>query len=250
MKLKKNIISIITPVFNSQPYIDRTIKSVISQSYKNWELILIDDSSKDNSVNIISKYLGDKRIKLIKLKKNGGPGYCRNLGLKYSKGKFICFLDSDDIWKKDKLKIQSNFMIRNNIFFSSSNYLPFSANKKYRVVKPKSVYNFETFINDTAICTSSMMIKKNILKNIVFRKNYKFDDYIFKCMVLKKTKCANIQKTLVKYRMRDNSLSSKKLLIFMDVWKINRNIFKFNTLQNILSLINISISSLRRYRSF
>ena len=113
----ETLVSIITPVYNAEKYLEETILSVINQSYKNWELLLIDDCSTDKSYEIIQEYLKiDKRIKYLKNERNSGPAITRNRGLENSKGEYIAFLDSDDFWKEDKLKNQINFMKENNIF--------------------------------------------------------------------------------------------------------------------------------------
>ena len=106
-----NLVSIITPSYNSEKYISETIKSVINQSYSHWEMIIIDDLSTDNSVDIIENFLiNDKRIILIKSDKNRGAGYCRNLGIQKASGQYHAFIDSDDIWYKKKLEVQISFM--------------------------------------------------------------------------------------------------------------------------------------------
>lgn len=245
--IQQSLVSIILPFYNSQKFLDASIKSIINQTHKNWELILINDGSSDSSLNIAKKYLRDKRLKLISYGKNKGPAYSRNLGIKESRGEYICFLDSDDLWEREKLKTQIIFMKKKNIELSCTNYQPFSENKTLKEIKPKNNYNFERFIYDTSICTSTMMIKKRSLKNIKFFQGYKFDDYIFKCFLLKKNRFFTLNKNLVKYRIRSNSVSSNKIENFFDVWKINKRIFKLNFFKNLFCLISISYKSLKKY---
>lgn len=105
------LVSIITPVYNAQDYLEETILSVLNQTYYNWELLLIDDCSIDNSYKIIEKYLKkDRRIKYLKNDKNSGPAITRNKGIEEAKGEYIAFLDSDDLWYENKLEKQINFM--------------------------------------------------------------------------------------------------------------------------------------------
>ena len=108
--IEQNLVSIILPFYNSQKFLEEAIKSIINQTYKNWELLLINDGSSDDSLKIAKKYLRDKRLKLISYDKNKGPAYSRNLGIKEAQGEYICFLDSDDLWEKKKLKTQIIFM--------------------------------------------------------------------------------------------------------------------------------------------
>ncbi len=238
------------PVYNSEKYLMLSINSVINQSYKNWELICIDDFSTDKSKELLETYKKNKKIKIFYKSKNTGPADCRNLGLIKSSGKYICFLDSDDYWNKKKLFNQLNFMIKNNYLFSYTDYIFFKGNnlkKKYNLKCPKK-FNFFSFVRNTSICTSSMMIKKNFLKQVKFNKKYKFDDYLFKCQILKKTDGFNTQKYLTFYRIKSSSVSSNKIENFKDVWKINNEKNKFKFFQNVISLVNITINSLIKYR--
>jgi glycosyltransferase involved in cell wall biosynthesis len=114
-KKKKTQIDIILPNFNSQEFIAETIKSIIKQSYSNWKLIIIDDNSNKKTKEILKKFIKNKKIKIYWFKKNQGAGFCRNYGIKKTKSPYIAFIDSDDIWKKDKLKNQFHFMKKNNL---------------------------------------------------------------------------------------------------------------------------------------
>ena len=105
------LVSIISPTYNDEDTIENTINSVLNQSYKNWEMIIVDDCSRDNTGYIVKqKAKEDERIKYIKLDKNSGASVARNVALKNAKGKYIAFLDCDDLWLEDKLKKQVNFM--------------------------------------------------------------------------------------------------------------------------------------------
>ena len=106
-----NNVDIILPTYNCAEYIEEAINSVIGQTLENWKLIIIDDASKDSTTSLIKNYLNDKRIVLKILKKNKGQGFCRNLALRYSNSIYVAFIDSDDIWKKDKLKKQIELLL-------------------------------------------------------------------------------------------------------------------------------------------
>src|SRR5690625_4190600 len=109
--MNEPLVSIITPVYNAERFLSETIKSVKEQTYKNWELLLVDDCSKDNSAKIIKEFnRTDDRIKYIKLEKNSGASISRNTGIKNAKGRFIAFVDSDDLWEPEKLEIQISYM--------------------------------------------------------------------------------------------------------------------------------------------
>jgi len=118
---KEGLVSIITPAYNAEKYIQETIESVLSQSYANWEMIIVDDKSTDKTVNIIEEFCDD-RIKLVKLEKNGGTSNAWNNAFKYATGEYVAFLDSDDLWVSTKLEEQINFMKKNNYVFTFSSY--------------------------------------------------------------------------------------------------------------------------------
>lgn len=118
------LVSVITPVYNCEKYLEAAITSVQNQTYANWELILVDDASTDGSADIAREfYSEDARIKYIKLLKNGGPAVARNNAIKIAQGKYIAFLDADDFWAPDKLEIQVDYMQRKNCDVSFSSYL-------------------------------------------------------------------------------------------------------------------------------
>ncbi len=242
---KENKIDIILPNFNSSGYIKETIKSIIDQTFKNWKLIIVDDCSDKKTRTLLKKFSKNKRIKIYWLKKNKGAGYCRNYAIKKSKSPYLAFIDSDDIWKKDKLETQLRFMENNNYLFTFTNYETFG--KKIKFISPAKEYDFKKFVNDTSICTSTMIIKKNILKNIKFINSEICEDYFFKCKILKICNAYCLDDYLTKYRIRKNSLQSSSLKNFYWIWKINSDLNKLNIFQNFFSLFFISLNSLKKY---
>ena len=241
-------ISIIMPNYNSHLFLKETIKSIINQSYKNWELIIVDDNSDMKTIKILKSLKNLKKIKIYFLKKNKGDGYCRIFGLKKSKSNLIAFVDSDDIWAKNKLKIQLNFMSKNQLNFTYTNYTPFKKNVIFREVRPPKRFDFYSFIKNSSIATSSIMIKKELLKNIKLCKSPNFEDYFLKCQILKKIKYAYcLDKNLLKYRIKENSLSKNKFRNVFWLWTINRKFNKLSFLTTLISLILISINSLKKY---
>ena len=207
-KEKKIKIDIILPNFNSSDSIKETIKSIIDQTFKNWKLIIVDDCSDKKTKTILKKFSKNKKIKIFWLKRNKGAGYCRNYAIKKSKSPYLAFIDSDDIWKKDKLETQLRFMENNNYLFTYTNYETFG--KKIRFITPAKEYDFKKFVNDTSICTSTMIVKRNILKNIEFTNSEICEDYFFKCKILKICNAYCLDDFLTKYRIREDSLQSNK----------------------------------------
>jgi len=244
-------VDIILPTYNCEKYIEETLDSIVSQSFQNWKLIIVDDASQDTSVKIITKYLSDKRIKLISLETNKGAGFCRNLGIRNSESEYIAFIDSDDLWEKDKLLKQIDFMKINKYNFTYTNYLTFSREKKeedYKEIIPPKYLTFKKFIKNTSISTSAMIVKRSSAENIRFSDTKICEDYFFKCQILKNVNYAYcLQEKLSKYRIRKNSLQSNKIRNVYWIWHINKNYNKLNFLENLVSVISISINSVKKY---
>lgn len=246
----KVCIDIILPVYNSEKFICNALKSVYEQTHKNWKLIIIDDASTDNTSEILAnsiKKRKNKKILLLKNRFNKGQAFSRNKGLKYSKSRFIAFLDSDDTWDKNKLKKQINFMLTNNYDFTYTDYKIIKNNDIKLINVPES-FNYKKFLSNTSITTSTIILNKKVIKNIYF-KNLKFlEDYFFKCEILKKNitayKCPGVFSS---YLIRNNSLQSNRLLVLLYLWKINKNLNKMKFLNNIFYITNIILNSLKKY---
>ena len=242
----KNYIDIVLPNYNSSKFLKQTLKSILAQTYKNWRLIIIDDCSDYKTIDILKNYTKDKRVKIFWQKKNRGAGFCRNFAIKKSKSPYIAFIDSDDIWKKNKLENQINFMTKNNYLFTYTYYETFGERKKF--ISPPLKFNFSSFIHNTSIATSTMMIKRSEIKNIKFTNTKICEDYFFKCKLLKKVNYAFcLNKFLTKYRVRKDSLQSNVIRNFFWIWKINKDYNKLNLLENFFSLLHISINSIKKY---
>jgi teichuronic acid biosynthesis glycosyltransferase TuaG len=245
--VNKNLeIAIILPNYNSSLFIEKTLNSIFSQSYKNWKLFLIDDNSDYKTKRILHRYKKNKKIKIFFLKSNKGAAYCRNFALKKIRSPYIAFIDSDDLWMKNKLQNQIQFMLKNNYEFSYTNYKTFGLKHKF-VVPPKK-FNFLNFTHNTSIGTSTMMVKKKVIENVGFSNTKICEDYYFKCKILKKINYAYcLGKFLTKYRIRQDSLQSNKLRNFYWIWKINKKYNNFNFFKNFKSLLSISFNSIKKY---
>ena len=247
-----NNVDIILPTYNCAEYIEEAINSVIDQTLENWKLIIIDDASKDFTTSLIKNYLNDKRIVFKILKKNKGQGFCRNLALRYSNSKYVAFIDSDDIWKKDKLKKQIEFMNNFNLDFTYTDFTIFkeiNGVKKLnkQIVLPEK-FTYDLFVNKTSICTSTMIIKRSIIGMTKFLNTKRCEDFFFKCELLRNCKTANnLRENLTFYRISKNSLQSNKFKNLYWVWYINKRYNKMNIIKNILSIFLISINSLKNY---
>ena len=255
INLKKNNefdVDIILTNFNKAEFVEEAIQSVIDQTYKNWKLYIIDDDSKDKSIEVINKFSTFKNIFIIKLPKNKGPSFCRNLGMRISKSKYISFLDSDDAWSSLKLEKQITFMKKNNFNFIYTNYTPFFQKDGKKKLKKrtfiKSFFDYDGFVKNSSINTTTMIIKRTILNTHRFKKVELLEDYLFKCELLKKNFIAKkLPEDLAFYRILDKSRSSKRLRNIYWLWRINKNYNKLNFFKNLTSLFFISLNSIKKY---
>ena len=245
-----NKVDIIVPVYNSQKYISKTINSVFRQTYKNWKLIIIDDASTDDTKKILDtiykKNKNKKKITILKNNINRGQAFSRNRGLKYSKSKFVTFLDSDDFWDKNKLKNQIKFMLKYNYDFTYSDYKSIK-NNKIKTIKTPNFFNYQNFTKNTSIATSTMIIKKKILKNLLFPDLKLCEDYYFKCLILKSKDAYKCPGVYSFYRLRNNSLQIDRLRVFLTLWTINKNLNKMNFIDNLVSIFFVIINSFKKY---
>tara|TARA_B100000315_G_scaffold34928_1_gene29615 strand:- start:1636 stop:2397 length:762 start_codon:yes stop_codon:yes gene_type:complete len=241
-------VEIILPNYNSETYLEETIKSVINQTFKNWRLSIVDGNSNIATQEILKKYINYKYINIIKLKKNKKAAFCRNYAIRNAKSDYIAFIDSDDIWDKEKLSKQLDFMDKNNYHFTYTNYQPFKSNKHLSEIKPAKYFDYKKFTKNTSIATSSMIIKKSLIGNTKFSNTAICEDYFFKCQILKKVKYAYcLPENLMRYRIREGSLQSNKMRNLYWIWYINKNYNKMSFLNNLLSIFYISLSSIKRY---
>ena len=242
----RNEIDIILPNFNSSEYVSEAIESIINQTFKKWKLIIVDDASDKKTKKILSKYKRNKKIKIFWLKKNRGAGFCRNYAINKSNSKYVAFIDSDDIWARNKLELQLRFMKKRKYSFTYTFYKTFGL--KVAKINSPLKFTFTKFIKNTSIATSTMMILRKNIKKIIFANQGICEDYSFKCRLLQKVNFAYcLNKYLTKYRIRKNSLQSSKIKNIYWIWKINSRLNKLTFFENINSLICISINSLIKY---
>jgi len=249
---EKIFVDVILPNYNKTECLEEAINSVITQTYKNWHLYIIDDNSSDNSEKIIDKFSNLKNVTIIKLQKNKGPSFCRNYALRISKSKYISFIDSDDSWLSDKLEKQINFMEKHNLSFTYTDYIPFFENFGKKKIKKRTFlkdhFNYRTFIRNSSINTTTMIIARSILGSYRFRKIKLLEDYLFKCKLLKGNNIAKkLDENLAFYRISNKSRSSQRLKNVYWLWHINKNYNKLNFIDNIISIFFISINSIKKY---
>ena len=222
-----DIVSIITPSYNSEKYLKDCIVSVLNQTFKSWEMLIVDDASSDNSRSVIESYLKkDKRIKAFFLKKNIGPAMARNYAISKASGRYIAFLDSDDIWLPHKLKVQLDFMKLNNYSFVFSSYQVISEDNSKIIntitVPEKITYN--QYLKNTIIGCLTVIIDRKKHKDIIMPNIRSSHDMALWLNLLRGGDYAyGINKNLAEYRLASNSNSQNKLKAAYYVWKVYRN---------------------------
>ena len=212
-------VSVIIPMHNSSKYILECVDSVINQTYKNLEIILIDDKSTDDTLEKVSS-IKDKRIKLIKFKKNEGAAKARNKGIEEATGDYLCFLDSDDYWVKEKIEKQVDF-IKDKAFIYSK-YLYLRNGKTHVANVPKSL-TYNQLLKNSAIFTSTVMLNMKYLdKDDIYMPDIKMgQDYGSWYKILKRVgKAYGLQEVLSIYRVGNKSLSSNKIKAVKRTWDL------------------------------
>ena len=252
MKKQETLISIITPVYKCENLISETIECVLKQTYTNWEMILVDDCSPDNSAKIIKKYAKkDKRIIYIKLKTNSGAAVARNEALKNSKGRFIAYLDADDLWKSEKLEKQVNFMLTNNYAFTCTDYEKIDETGKSlnKVIKIPNKVTYNLFLRNTIIQTVGVMVDTKITgKELLVMPNIRRrQDAATWCQLLKVGyDCYEVPENLSYYRVVKNSLSSNKFKAIKMNWYWYRKIEKLSLLKTCYCFIGYAFNAVKK----
>lgn len=240
-----DLVSIITPSYNTAKFIGKTIESIQNQTYQNWEMIIVDDCSPDNTDDVVAEYLKDKRIKYIKNDKNSGAAVSRNRALREAKGKWIAFLDSDDLWMPEKLEKQISFMEKNGYHFSYTNYeeIDTEGNKTgVKVTGPKKITKTGMFNYCWPGCLTVMFDaeKVGLIQIEDIKKN---NDYAMWLKVCRKADCYLLDEYLGQYRKgRLGSVSTHSIKIMIgwhyklyhEAEEMNPVVSLFNTGRNLV----------------
>ena len=244
-----SLVSVIIPYYRKKQYISRALKSVTNQTYKKLEIIIIYDDSNKSDLKFI-KYISskDKRIKIFVNKKNLGAGLSRNVGIKKSKGKYIAFLDADDLWYKNKIDHQIKFMVKKGISFSHTSYS--IINKQNIIISKryaKDFLSFKDLIKSCDIGLSTVMIKKSHLFTNKFPNLKTKEDFVLWLKLLSKNvKIYGIDKNLVLWSKIENSLSSSSIQKLVDGFKVYNHYMKFNFLKSFYYLVLLSFNYLKK----
>lgn len=247
----KGKVSVIIPIYNAERYLSRTLESVFSQTYKNIEIILVDDCSKDNSVHIINDYKQQhSEIKYFLQPKNMGAGAARNKCLEIATGQYVAFLDSDDLWVPEKIQHQLSLMKKKESPMSYTAIEMIDENdemiKKHRKLRTSCDYQY--LLRNTIIATSSVVVDRNALGDFRMPLRRGGQDYATWLMLLRGGAVAcGINKPLTRYRVNRHSLSSNKFKSIKQVWEIQTQDEKINKCLVILHVLCFVFNAFRKY---
>lgn len=240
-----DIVSIIMPSYNTASYVKDSVQSVFDQTYPNWELIIVDDCSPDNTDEIVAPLLSDKRIRYLKNEVNSGAAVSRNRALREARGKWVAFLDSDDLWMPEKLEKQIRFMKENDYHFSYTNYEEINEAGEVTgvyVTGPRRITKTEMFNYCWPGCLTVMYDREKVglIQIADIRKN---NDYAMWLKVCKKADCYLLNETLAQYRKgRIGSVSTQSIKtmirwhykLFREAEEQGRLLSTINTGRNLL----------------
>ena len=241
-----NLVSIITPSYNSSRFIEECVGSVLSQTYDNWEMLIVDDYSADNSLQILKKY-NDKRIQLIELDKNVGASESRNVAIRKAKGKYIAFLDSDDLWEPQKLEKQISFMETEDIAFSFSTYQPMSddESKLYSIIHAPKIVTYSSYLKKTIIGCLTVIIDREKTGVFEMPKIRSSHDMALWLLIMRRGFDAyGLDENLARYRIVSTSNTANKWRAAKDVWMVYRQFEKLSFFYSIWCFLNYAFNAI------
>ena len=241
-----NLVSIITPSYNSSRFIEECVGSVLSQTYVNWEMLIVDDYSADNSLQILKKY-NDKRIQLIELDKNVGASESRNVAIRKAKGKYIAFLDSDDLWEPQKLEKQISFMEKEDVAFSFSTYQPISDDdsKLYSIIHAPKIVTYSSYLKKTIIGCLTVIIDREKTGVFEMPKIRSSHDMALWLLIMRRGFDAyGLDENLARYRIVSTSNTANKWRAAKDVWMVYRQFEKLSFFYSIWCFLNYAFNAI------
>lgn len=239
-----DLVSIITPSYNTGEYIKETITSVLNQTYSNWEMIIVDDCSTDNTDDAVASFLSDNRIRYLKNEKNSGAAISRNRAIREAKGKYIAFLDSDDLWKPDKLEKQVAFMKEKGCYFSYTQYGEIDENSNSLnvfVTGPEKITKTGMYNYCWPGCLT-VMYDAQYVGLVQIKDIKKNNDYAMWLNICEKVDCYLLKESLALYRKRQGSISRSSVLklikwhykLYREALDMNAICCAFNTIRNLI----------------
>lgn len=248
-----HLVSIITPAFRAASVIDETIKSVIAQTHTNWEMLIADDCSPDNTRDVIFKWAQtDSRIRLLSLERNGGPAMARNAAIERATGRWMAFLDSDDLWLPRKLERTLEYAKAHKAALTFTGFCRITADGSAigaYVGTPRRM-SYRQLLGNTAIATSTVLLDRNTVGDVRMRKTY-YDDFDCWLQILKRGHLAHgLDEDLMRYRVMGQSVSRNKSRSAAHVWRAYRDLERLSLPASLWYFSQYAIRGLLKYRNF
>lgn len=244
------MVSIITPTHNSSRHLAGTIESVLAQTYSDWEMIIADDASTDPTRSIVHRYSAeDDRIRLVVLPEHKGPAEARNAAIDEARGRYIAFLDSDDLWHPQKLEKQMRFMEQHGHAFTFTSYQRIRGRQaqKMNVVPAPRQINYRAYLRNTVIGTLTVVIDRHQTGPVRMPNIRSSHDMALWCKLLKNGFTAyGLQETLAYYRVMAGSHTGRKIRAAKDVWKVYRDIEKIRFVPSLFNFVFYGFNAVRR----
>lgn len=248
-----DLVSIITPAYRAAAFVGASIQSVIAQTYTNWEMLVVDDCSPDNTVEIVRQWSEqDSRVRLIRQPQNGGPAAARNAALQAARGRWIAFLDSDDLWQPEKLALQLKAHRDAGATLSFTEFRRISQDGVAvgRLITVPSRITYSELLGNTAIATSSVIVDKSLTGDFVMKKVF-YDDFACWLELLRKGGFGlGVHADLLRYRIVGGSVSRNKKRSAQEVWKTYRHVEQLGVLLSAWYFINYAFKGWLKYRKF
>jgi teichuronic acid biosynthesis glycosyltransferase TuaG len=248
------LVSIITPAYNVEAFLSETINSVLEQTHKNWEMIVVDDCSRDGTANVAQRFASqDSRVIFVQHDKNSGPAEARNTAVKRARGRFIAFLDSDDQWLPKKLERQLKFMAERGLSFTFTPYRRISTetDSPGKLIAVPNQISYRDLLKHTAIATSTVILDREKTGPFSLVKGMGYDDFILWLDILKRGHTAvAFHEDLMRYRLVPQSVSHDKIRSAKWVWNIYRKHEKLSLLDACWCLMNYGLRGYFKHRTF
>ena len=246
-----DLVSIITPAFRVERIVQDTIDTVRKQTYPNWEMLVADDCSPDGTASVISAAASvDPRVRLIRCKVNGGPAAARNAALAEARGRWIAFLDSDDLWLPEKLEetIRHAVANRSALTFTGFRRISYDGLETGGYISVPESLSYQQLLGNTAIATSTVLVDRRLVGDFSMKKVY-YDDFVCWLEILKKGfKAHGLNKDLMRYRVVVNSVSRNKRRSAAEVWKTYRQVENLGLVSSAWFFLRYAFNAFRKYR--
>lgn len=248
-----DLVSIITPAYRAAGVIGETIQSVIDQTYPRWEMLIADDCSPDDTRAVVEQWCArDTRIRLIPMATNGGPAMARNAALAAASGRWVAFLDSDDMWLAEKLEHQLAFARTDDAALTFTGFRRISADsaRTGRYIHVPATLNYRQLLANTAIATSTVMVDRQRTGAFTMRKTY-YDDFACWLSLLRNGgHAAGLDQDLMRYRVMAASVSRNKRVSAKQVWLAYRNIEQLSMIASISAFVRYGLRGALKYGRF